>query len=235
MNTLCVICARGGSTNLKNKNIEKINGKPLIYYTIRQAQKSKIFDSIVVSTDSKKIQKISSQYGIKKFFLRPKNLSLNTTPKIPVIRHALMQSEKYYNKRFDFIFDLDVTAPLRLVSDIKKSYKQFLSSKKDLLFSVNESRSNPYFNAVVIDKKRRVKPLFRIGSKIKRRQDAPKCYDINASIYIWKRKTLLKYDTLYLKNNSIYIMPSFQGIDIDTKDDLKIVKNLMKNELYKKI
>ena len=57
MNTLCVICARGGSTNLKNKNIEKINGKPLIYYTIRQAQKSKIFDSIVVSTDSKKIQK----------------------------------------------------------------------------------------------------------------------------------------------------------------------------------
>ena len=152
MNTLCVICARGGSTNLKNKNIEKINGKPLIYYTIRQAQKSKIFDSIVVSTDSKKIQKISSQYGIKKFFLRPKNLSLNTTPKIPVIRHALMQSEKYYNKRFDFIFDLDVTAPLRLVSDIKKSYKQFLSTKKDLLFSVNESRSNPYFNAVVIDK-----------------------------------------------------------------------------------
>tara|TARA_B100000989_G_C19508104_1_gene457483 strand:+ start:1045 stop:1752 length:708 start_codon:yes stop_codon:yes gene_type:complete len=235
MNTLCVICARGGSTSLKNKNIEKINGKPLIYYTIRQAQKSKIFDRIVVSTDSKKIQKISSQYGIEKFFLRPKNLSLSTTPKIPVIRHALILSEKYFNKRFDFIFDLDVTAPLRLVSDIKKSYKQFLSTKKDLLFSANESRSNPYFNAVVIDKKRRVKPLLRIGSKIKRRQDAPKCYDINASIYIWKRKTLLKYDTLYLKNNSIYIMPSFRGIDIDTKDDLKIVKNLMKNELYKKI
>ena len=235
MNTLCTICARGGSSNLKNKNIEKINGKPLIYYTIRQAQKSKIFDTIVVSTDSKKIQKIASQYGIKNFFLRPKNLSLNTTPKIPVIRHALVQSEKYYNKRFDYIFDLDVTAPLRFVSDIKKSYKQFLSTKKDLLFSVNESRSNPYFNAVILDEKKRVRPLIRIGSKIKRRQDAPKCYDINASIYIWKRKTLLKYDSLYLNKNSIYVMPSFQGIDIDTKDDLKIVKNLIKNELYRKI
>ena len=228
MNTLCIICARGGSTNLKNKNIEKINGKPLIYYTIRQAQKSKIFDRIVVSTDSKKIQKISSQYGIKKFFLRPKNLSLNTTPKIPVIRHALMQSEKYYNKRFDFIFDLDVTAPLRLVSDIKKSYKQFLSTKKDLLFSVNESRSNPYFNAVVIDKKRRVKPLSRIGSKIKRRQDAPKCYDINASIYIWKRDVLLKSKTLFRKKTVFYEMPRERSVDIDSKFDLMIVKHLLK-------
>ena len=88
---------------------------------------------------------------------------------------------------------------------------------------------------MILDEKKRVRPLIRIGSKIKRRQDAPKCYDINASIYIWKRKTLLKYDSLYLNKNSIYVMPSFQGIDIDTKDDLKIVKNLMKNELYRKI
>tara|TARA_B100000579_G_scaffold414367_1_gene407946 strand:- start:457 stop:1164 length:708 start_codon:yes stop_codon:yes gene_type:complete len=235
MNILCTICVRGGSTNLKNKNIKKINGKPLIYYTIKQAQKSKIFDNIVVSTDSKKIQKIASKYGVKNFFLRPKNLSFSTTPKIPVIRHALNQSEIYFKNKFDIIFDLDVTAPLRLVSDIKKSYRQFLLTNKDLLFSANESRSNPYFNAVVFDKAKNIKPLLKKGSKIKRRQDAPQCFDINASIYIWKRKALLKYDTLYIKKNSIYIMPSSRGIDIDTKHDFKIVSNLMKNELYKKI
>ena len=94
------------------------------------------------------------KYGVKNFFLRPKSLSHGTTPKIPVIRHALKKAEIYFNNKFDIIFDLDVTSPLRLVSDIKKSYKQFLITKKDLLFSANESRSNPYFNAVIINKKK---------------------------------------------------------------------------------
>ena len=235
MNILCTICVRGGSTSVKNKNILKINGKPLIYYTIKQAQDSKLFKRVIVSTDSKKIQNLVSGYGIKNFFLRPKNLSTNKAPKIPVIRHALNKSEKFYNETYDFICDLDATSPLRLVEDIKNSIKKFKSSKKDLMFSVNESRSNPFFNSVIIDKHKKVQPLKKIGLSIKRRQDAPKSYDLNGSIYLWKRKTLLKYDTLFVKNNSIYVMPNTRGYDIDTKQDFKIVSYLLKDELFRKI
>ena len=76
MPILCTICARGGSKGIKNKALKLINKKPLIYYTINQAVKSKIFDEVVVSTDSKKIQKISKFYGAQSWFLRSKNLSM---------------------------------------------------------------------------------------------------------------------------------------------------------------
>ena len=54
MKILCSICARGGSTSLKHKNIKKLFGKPLILYSLITAKKSKLFDKIVVSSDSKK-------------------------------------------------------------------------------------------------------------------------------------------------------------------------------------
>lgn len=235
MKILCTICVRGGSKSVKNKNIKPINGKPLVYYTIKQAKNSGVFEDIVVSTDSKKIQKITSHYGIKNFFLRPKNLSKNTSPKVPVIRHALKQAENFYKKKYDYIMDLDVTSPLRLVKDIKLSLKKFLKKNSNILFSVNESRINPYFNSVEIKKNKSIKPVKKLGHVLKRRQDAPKVYDLNASIYIWKRKTLLSTDTLFVKKNTIYIMPDERGREIDSKADFKIVSYLLKNELFKKI
>ena len=69
---LCTICMRSGSKGVKNKNIKLINGRPLMYYTIKQAIKSKIFDHIVVSTDSKKIFKYAKLYGAEGWFMRPK-------------------------------------------------------------------------------------------------------------------------------------------------------------------
>tara|TARA_B110000967_G_C18700508_1_gene467586 strand:- start:94 stop:801 length:708 start_codon:yes stop_codon:yes gene_type:complete len=235
MKILCTICVRAGSSTVKNKNIKLINNKPLVYYTIAQAKKSHIFEDIVVSTDSKIIQKITSKYGIKNFFLRPKHLSTSKSPKVPVVRHSLRQAEKFYKKKYDIIIDLDVTSPLRLIKDIKLAVKQFIKNKSNLLFSVNHSRINPYFNSVEVKKDKSIKPLKTLGYIIKRRQDAPKVYDLNASIYIWKRKTLLSTDSLFVKKNSIYIMPEDRGYEVDTKNDFKIVSYLMKNDIFRKI
>jgi CMP-N,N'-diacetyllegionaminic acid synthase len=233
MKILCTICIRAGSTSVKNKNIKKMNKRPLAYYTIMQAKKSGVFEDIVVSTDSKKYQKITNNYGIKNFFLRPKHLSTNKSPKIPVIRHALSEAEKFYNKKYDLIVDLDVTSPLRLIKDIKLALRYFIKSKSNLLFSVNESRINPYFNSVEIKRDKSIKPIKNLGYKIKRRQDAPKVYDLNASIYIWKRKTLISKDTLFVKKNSMYIMPNNRGYEVDTESDFKIVSYLMKNDIFR--
>ena len=96
MKVLCTICSRGGSKGLKNKSIKKLYGQPLIAYTIRQAIKSKIFTEIVVSTDSKIIQKLAKKYGAKSWFIRPRELSNDKSPKLDAIRHAFKYRFRYY-------------------------------------------------------------------------------------------------------------------------------------------
>ena len=233
MRVLCTICARGGSKGLVNKNLRKIKNKHLIYYTINQAKKSKFFDKIILSTDSKKIQQVSKKYGLESYFLRSKSLSNSKIGKVPVIKDALIKAEKIFKTNFDYIVDLDVTSPLRLVSDIKKGFKKIINENSDILFSVNKTRVDPYFNSVEMKSDKSFRPIKSLGNKIKRRQDSPKVYDLNACFYIWKRQALLKYDTLYIKKNSIYVMPDNRGFDIDDEIDFKVVNYFMKNELYK--
>lgn len=125
MKVLCSICARKGSKGLPNKNVKEIVGKPLIAFSIQQASESNLFDKIVVSTDSAEIRQIAKQYGAESQFSRPAELSRDDSPKIPVIKHALEESEKKFDCKFDHIIDLDATSPLRNVEDIRKAYKIF--------------------------------------------------------------------------------------------------------------
>ena len=146
MNILCTICARKGSKGLKNKNIANLKGKPLVLHTLDQAKKLKFLKDIVVSTDSKIIQKIvGNNYS---WFLRPVKISGSKSSKIEVIRHAIIQAEKKNNYKYDLIIDLDVTSPLRTIGDITNSFKQFKKKKINNLFSVSEPRKNPYFNII---------------------------------------------------------------------------------------
>ena len=103
MSILCIICARKGSKGIKNKALKLIKNKPLISYTIKQALRSKIFDEVVVSTDSKKIQKIALNFGAKSWFLRPKKLSKDNSSKLLAIKHAFKESEKFLKKNLIYV------------------------------------------------------------------------------------------------------------------------------------
>ena len=133
MNLLCTICMRGGSKGVRNKNLKKILNKPLFYYTFKSAKKSNIFSDIVVSTENNKIIKTCNLFGIKNIVKRPKFLAQDNSPKIPVIRHALLEMEKKFNKKYEIIVDLDVTSPLRRVEDIKGALKKSLRAVKALI------------------------------------------------------------------------------------------------------
>ena len=221
---------RAGSKGVVNKNLKLINNKPLLYYTISQAKKSKIFTKIVVSTDSNKIAKISKKYGAEVFFKRPKKMSTSTSPKIPVVRHALIKSEKEFDLKFDYIFDLDVTSPLRTVNDLQKAFKLFKKNNSDNLISATNSDKSPYFNQIEF-KKSKYDIVKRIKNFPKRRQDSPKVYDMNASIYIWKRNKLLSSDNLFTNKTSLYLMPPERSCDIDTQLDFEFVNYMiLKNE-----
>lgn len=230
---LCTICARGGSKSVRNKNIRELAGKPLIAYTIEQANKSGLFEYIVISTDSDEIADAAKKVGVDVFFKRPFALAKDTSPKIPVIRHALLESEKHYHKQFDILVDLDATSPLRSVEDIINSLKQFIDNDNDNLITASPARRSPYFNLVEINDNEEVVLSKKLNNHIIRRQDAPKCYDMNASIYIWKRHILLEQDTLFLKKTGLFVMPEERSIDIDSELDFKFVEFLLnkKNKL----
>ncbi|QOY54079.1 acylneuraminate cytidylyltransferase family protein [Candidatus Sulfurimonas marisnigri] len=231
---LCTICARGGSKGVKNKNIKEINGKPLIAYTIGQAKDSGLFEHIVISTDSDDIANIAKQYGAEVFFKRSAEIASDIAGKLDVIRDAFVRSEKYYNKQFDYLIDLDATAPLRNVDDIIKSFNQFLENNNDNLITAMPSRRSPYFNLVEVDSVGKVSLSKQLDNSIVRRQDAPKSYDMNASIYIWKRDSILNDKSLFLENTGLYVMPEERSIDIDTELDYKFVEFLMRENDVKR-
>ena len=231
MKKICFICFREGSKGLKNKNFKIINGLPLYKHTINQAIKSNIFDKIVISTDSKKIYKkyyMNKNTDIYCFFIRPKRLSNDKARKLSVIQHALIKSESYFNCEFDIIFDLDVTSPLRNINDIKNALKIFLNKNSSNLFSVCLSHKNPYFNMVEVNNNK-LKKVKILKKEVYSRQNAPKVYDMNASIYIWKRSFLIKSNSIFTKKTSYYEMPQNRSIDIDSISDFKYVEFLMKN------
>ena len=128
---------------------------------------------------------------------------------------------------------MDVTSPLRSIKDIKNAYKKFINTKSSVLFSVNKSRKNPYFNMI----EKREKSYSTVINKglITCRQNAPEVYDVNASIYIWKRNTLINENSLFIKNNAIYEMPEERSFDIDSYFDFNLVSFLLskKNEIKK--
>ena len=226
---LCTICMRGGSKGVPGKNLRNLHGKPLMAYTIDQAKRSSLFEYVIVSTDSAEIAETAKQYGAEAWFLRPTELATDTASKLPVIRHALLEAEKYYGHEFDILVDLDATSPLRSVEDIKKSYEQFNAGGADILITGSPSRKNPYFNMVEIADGRVCKVKELQSSPI-RRQDAPLVYDMNASIYIWKRKVLLECETLFTDKTLLYVMPEERSVDIDTELDWEFVRFIIEKK-----
>ena len=224
MSIICTICARSNSHGLKNKNFLKIKGKTLIRRTIDQAVKSNLFEIIVVSVDKKKIDLGKNLKKIM-YIKRPKNLAGSNSKKIDAIRHAVKICENKKKKIFEYVCDLDVSSPLRNHEDIKNSLNKFKREKSLNLITATESKKNPYFNQIEI-KNKKVKIVKR-KNRIYNRQQAPVTYDMNASIYLWKRDFLFKSYNLFNKKTSVYFMPQDRSVDIDSNFDFKFVKFLL--------
>lgn len=229
MRVVCFICARKGSKGLRNKNIDKICGKPLIVWSIEQAKNSKLVDEIVVSTDCDNIASVSRDNGAKVYFMRPDHLSDDESGKWQVWQHAITEYRKITGNDMDIFLDLDCTSPLRNVSDIDNAINLYTSSNVDAVFSICEAKKNPYFN--MVEYKNNILQLSKkLDSRIVRRQDAPKVYEHAASIYVISPNFLLK-GTGLLDGNAIgYEMPNERCIDIDSNFDYRLVEFLMNSE-----
>ena len=224
--TLAIIPARSGSKRLKNKNLLKIKNKPLIYYTILEALKSKLIDYVLVSTDSKKIAKTSIKYGANVPFIRPKNISRDKTEMIKVLKHAITFLEKK-NLFFDYILLLQPTSPLRKKKHIEEIIKCLNknSSKANSIYSVTPTVPKAWSGDLNTSLKMK---NFKFKNKTKKQN-----YKLNGALYIFKSNYLKKTRILSLEKTYGYIMSQKYSIDIDYLYQFKICKLIIeKNEKY---
>lgn len=232
MNVLITICGRAGSKGVGNKNFREFLGKPMISYTIKAArlfkEKNKNIEiDICLNSDNDIARKIALEESL--FFVeRPNELASDTASKVDAIRDVLLKMEKNENKKYDYVIDLDITSPLRKVSDIENILNKEIETQSDVVFSVVPSRRNPYFN--MVEKVDGNKIVFSKPSSFVRRQDAPEVYDMNASIYCYKRNTLADCNkNPFTERIDIIIMKDTYVLDIDHEEDFFLMECLVKN------
>lgn len=218
---LAIIPARSGSKRLKNKNLQKINNKPLIFYAIREALKSKFISDTIVLTDSKSIKKKSLKYGAKVPFLRPKKISLDNTTMQETIQYALDKLQIYKNKNYKYIVLLPVTSPLRITKDIDGCCKKILKNPKaDSLVTTYEIEESHHPSKIMFQKKNKyLKKIKFDNSKSFFVRNGP-------AVLITKISKTKKY--LLGGNITNYVMPYERSVDINFKKDLEMARLLMK-------
>ena len=226
MKVLCTICARAGSKGVANKNLRLINNKPLIVYSIEQAIATKLFDQIVVSSDSKEIREVALANGATFCVDRPAELATDTAPKLPAIKHCVENAEGKFGQ-FEVIIDLDATAPLRESSDIIGALELLQSAQADNVITGTPAHRSPYFNLVETDVNGIVSLSKPPANVVARRQDSPQCFDMNASIYVWRRQALFANENLFTGNTRLFVMPRERSLDIDSQADFEMVEWMM--------
>lgn len=222
---VAIIPARGGSKGVPRKNIKLIGGKPLIFYSIAEAKKSKYITRVIVSTEDKKITKIAKSFGAE-VVKRPITLARDNSKTISAIRHVINFLEKNEKYPVDTLVILQPTSPFRNVYDIDSCIKKFINNKFESIVSISEPAKSPYWMFTM--KKGSLKPILKINKKHHRRQDLPKIYELNGAVYVTSRQIVMEKNTILSDRMGGYIMPIERSIDIDNKFDFKIANLLMK-------
>ncbi len=226
---LAVITARGGSKGLPGKNIRPLGGKPLIAYTIEAALGSGLITKTIVSTDDPKIAAVSKEFGADAPFLRPADLAKDTTPSLPVVRHAVEFMENAEGKRFDFIILLQPTSPFRSADDIDGALEKLIKTGADSVISMCRVEDMHPMKLKKIENDR-ILPYMAEEPEGIRRQDLPPVYMRNGAIYAVRRGVLMERSTLYGGDSRPYIMPQEASVNIDSPLDFAVAEALLNSK-----
>lgn len=229
-NRICTVCVRKGSKGVPGKNLRSFLGKPLIAHTLQQAKRSNLFEAIAVSSDCTEILQVAKENGADILVERPQELATDESPKLPAIVHCFREVEKKLQAEFQTIVDLDVTSPLRWVSDVIHAVDLLEKTGCPNVITGCPAHRSPYFNLVEEKVDGYVELAKEPPHSVMRRQDSPRCYDMNASIYVWRRDVLLTETRVILPKTRLYPMPENRSYDIDTELDLEWVEFLAKRE-----
>ena len=220
---LAVIAARKNSKGLKNKNLVKINSKPCISWTLKAAQKSKLIDLAILSTDSEKVIKIAKKMKILAPFIRPSKLSKDNSSIVDVIWHAIKWLKKNKSFDYEYVILLQASSPLRTHKHIDDSIKYYFKNSynhKETLVSVNKGPAKSFW--LLRKKGKYVNFVFKQKNSFKR-QNNPIFFIPNGAIFFSKIKHLKK--NFYSKRTLFYEMNERSSVDIDSIEDVKKINN----------
>ena len=223
---LCIIPLRSMSVEIKNKNIKDLNKKPMCMYTICAALETKIFDKIVIASDSIFYFSVIKKFFIKKkinyknvdFFKRSIKSSLNNSPTELVIKEVL---KKY--KRNNMCCLIQATSPLLQALDLKKAYQKIKSKKINSLFSGYLTKKFVWKN-----RNNKIVPLNYNFLKRPMRQKNKGSIVENGAFYFFNTKGFKKYNNRLFEKIGVQLMPEKRSLEIDSKNDFKVVKDFLK-------
>ena len=221
---ICIIPARGGSNRIKNKNIKKFNGKPIIGIVLKNLKKSKLFKKIIVSTDSKKISDLSKKYGADLILRRNKKLSKNHIGSCQIISDAIRKIElmNIFPSNVFCVYPTSVFFKKKhLITAIKKLRKY----KSSFIFSAIKY-PHPIQRSFLF-KKNKLITNFPKFKKIQTQKLNSNYFDAG-QFYLAKPEKWMKYDNVFQKNSMIVEMPYNECKDIDEMGDWKLAELIFK-------
>ncbi|MGI5172139.1 pseudaminic acid cytidylyltransferase [Treponema sp. OMZ 840] len=217
MKTIAIITARGGSKRIPRKNIKEFMGKPMLAYAIEAAQKSGIFDTVIVSTDDEEIAALAKNLGAEVPFMRSAKTSSDYAITYDVLEEVLAEYKKI-NIGFDTLCCIYPCVPFLTADSLYKAYNQMFSDSHDAVMPVCKYPV-PIEWAMIISEGK-LMPNDRAAQLIRSQDLVPKYYDAGM-FYFCKTSALLEHKTLVPPNTGAYIIDETECQDIDTLEDWK--------------
>ncbi|NQW43056.1 MAG: acylneuraminate cytidylyltransferase family protein [Bacteroidetes bacterium] len=227
MKILAIIPARGGSKGVPRKNIKVLGNQPLIAYTIERAVQSKLLTEFVVSTEDAEIAEITKLCGAKVPFMRPLELAQDATPTIDVVKHVISEYEKK-NIFYDAVLILQATCPFRTENEIDECIEIFMKQNTDSFISVKEvpDNFNPHW-VFETNEKGTLKIATGEEKIIPRRQELPKGYLRDGSIYITKTSVIKEQNSLFGDSIAYRVNNNIKHVNIDTMSDWEQAERIL--------
>jgi CMP-N,N'-diacetyllegionaminic acid synthase len=185
-----IITARGASKGIPRKNIAMLPGRPLLAYSIEEANKSKTLERVIISTDDDEIAAIAKDCGAEVPFQRPQELAADDTPTLIVVQHAARWLEHNEGMKIHIVAALQRTSPLRRTHHIDAAVRKLLDTRADSVVSVCLVRRSPYWMKQL--KGDRVFPFLPEAVEYTCRQDLPPVYRLNGAVYVMRRDVLME-------------------------------------------
>lgn len=220
------IFARGGSKGIPKKNIKELGGTPLLCHSIRQAKAVSEIEQIFVSTDDPEIAWIADSEGAQ-IINRPEDLATDTANEWHAWQHAISVVEAKFPSFSTFV-SLPATNPLREPQDIKRCISN-LKGDVDIVVTVTKAHRNPYFNMIQFNNQGYAELIFQ-NSKVTRRQDAPRVYDMSTLAYVARPDYIRSNNSIFDGNVKALLFPKERSIDIDTELDFKFCEFIFQEQ-----
>lgn len=219
MRVLGIIPARGGSKGVPRKNIKMLCGKPLLAYTAETALASKLLTRVILSTEDVEIAEVGRSVGVDVPFVRPQELAQDTTPTMPVVIHAIKSLEAL-GEHYDAVCLLQPTNPLRSSRDIDNCIDLLEKTGADSVISVLPVPDTYNPNWVYWQSTEgRMTLSTGENEPVVRRQDLPRAFHREGSVYVTKRDVLFQHGNLYGSEIQGYEMDPWYSVNIDTLED----------------